>query len=723
MGRMNIPSTTFIIRSCAVLSVIGFLYAIGTGIQYHRVNQELINEGLQSAQQLGQEAQTQIESNLRRVTKTIDKVSDNLLKNELNDTQQLLATIKNVMYSDPGFVEAGIAFAPFAYDQQIRLYGISYLVDEDGMHLFDLDSIEDYTKPEAIWYHRAMEGKAVWLEPKYDEVRHEMLVTYTAPLFKPEKPAEPVGVLFATYSVSSFKRVLDNMYLGDNGYGFLLSSKRHFIVHHNQDYIDHRWSLDDFLGRLKDTSVVNAVSNALLDPSRIVSVTDPDSGQDSQVFFLQIPAAAWTLGILLNNGDLVMPSSIARIKLIRMVLVLCLSIVLLTIPLSGIQHGSIRSFWILSNVFTVCCIISFVAALKLTVDLPSEKPGNSQLITNENILNRFVSDQHQRTLDQREELPLFIPTGIYIQSISFDSSIGGIAINGHLWQRYTLGLHDGIDREILIPGSDAFELQDPFTTRSGNTELVRWGFKATLYQNFDFSKYPFGRESVQIQLRHKQFTRNIILVPDLGSYKLINPTARPGMQPDIFLHGWNINKSYFSYRFENYSTSFGLTDYAGLTDFPELFFTIEISKQIFGAIISHALPLVVVGLLLFALLLLSSNVEVGKLEVVEAIAACAGFFLVIVFSHLGIRESFSVQDIMYLEYYYYVTYVLILFTVANYVIIASQKQKERNSSTKEMSRISPLIKTIRYHDNLFVKILYWPLSQLAVLILTLLEFY
>jgi hypothetical protein len=229
---------------------------------------------------------------------------------------------------------------------------------------------------------------------------------------------------------------------------------------------------------------------------------------------------------------------------------------------------------------------------------------------------------------------------------------------------------------------------------------------------------------VQTQLRHKQFTRNIILVPDIESYKLINPDAWPGLQPDIFLHGWNIKKSYFSYRFENYSTSFGLTDYAGLTDFPELYFTIEITKQIFGAIISHALPLAVVTLLLFALLLLSTNMEVGKLEVVESIAACAGFFLVIVFSHLGIRESFAVQDIMYLEYYYYVTYVLILFTVANYVIIASYKQQQdRNAFAPGMAEVPFFIKLIRYHDHLFVKVLYWPISQLAVLILTLLEFY
>lgn len=720
---MNLFTSTSILRTCTVLSVVGFLYASGIAIQYHRDNQALINKGIQAARQLGHKEQTRISHDLRRVTETIDKASDALVQNVREDPRNLLAVIRNIMYSDPGFVEAGVAFAPFAYDPDIRLYGISYVVKEDSMRLRDVDSSEDYTKPEAAWYHRAMEGKAVWLEPKYDETRHEMLVTYAAPIYKPRGSAEPAGVVFATYSLNGFKNLIDNMALGDNGYGFLLSSTRRFIVHHNQEYIDHQWTLDDILARLKDTSTINRVNNALLDTSRIVNVTDPDSGQGSQVMFFHIPEAGWTLGILLNDKDLTMPSSVARIKLLHIVLALCFAIVLLTIPLSGVRHGTKRSFWILSNVFTVCCIISYVFALKLTVDYPPENTANSHLITNQNILNHFMSNQRHRTMDQREELPLFIPTGLYIQSISFDSSIGGIAINGYIWQRYTLGIHDNIDREIVIPGSDSFELEKPLVTRSGNTELVRWGFKGTLYQDFNFSKYPFVREYVQIHLRHKQFTRNIILVPDLESYKLVNPSAWPGLQPDIFLHGWNIDKSYFNYRYENYSTSFGLTDYAGLTDFPELYFTIEISKQIFGAVISHALPLAVVSLLLFALLLLSTNMEVGKLEVVEAIAACAGFFLVIVFAHIGLRQSFAVQDIIYLEYYYYVTYVLILFTVVIYVIIASHKQKDRYAFTDEMTGASPLVKLIRVHDNLLIKVLYWPLSQLAVLVLTLWTFY
>ncbi len=73
---MKLSISTLIIRSCTVLSVIGFLYAIGIGLQFRGENRALMSEGIQSAQQLGEEAQTKIEGNLRRVTETIGKASE-----------------------------------------------------------------------------------------------------------------------------------------------------------------------------------------------------------------------------------------------------------------------------------------------------------------------------------------------------------------------------------------------------------------------------------------------------------------------------------------------------------------------------------------------------------------------------------------------------------------------------------------------------------------------
>jgi len=88
------------------------------------------------------------------------------------------------------------------------------------------------------------------------------------------------------------------------------------------------------------------------------------------------------------------------------------------------------------------------------------------------------------------------------------------------------------------------------------------------------------------------------------------------------------------------------------------------------------------------------------------------------------RESFAIKYIIYLEYYYYITYVLILFTVANYVIVTTtQKKLERHAFTVKDIDTSALVRLIRYRDHIIAKVLYWPLSQLAVLVLTLMAFY
>jgi hypothetical protein len=218
---MNLLSATFLSRSCAVLSIIGFLYALVIGLQVRDENRVLMDKGIQSARHVGKEAQGRIENTLMHATGTIEEQARNLLANRQKDTEQFLAPIRKIMYSDPGFVKAGVAFAPFAYDPKIRLHGFSYVVDGEGMQLHDLDINEDYTKPDVVWYNRAMKGEKGWLEPVYDESQHKMLVTYVTPIYQNGEPAKPKGVVFATYSVSSFKQVLDNMNLGKNGYSFL----------------------------------------------------------------------------------------------------------------------------------------------------------------------------------------------------------------------------------------------------------------------------------------------------------------------------------------------------------------------------------------------------------------------------------------------------------------------------------------------------------------------
>jgi len=488
----------------------------------------------------------------------------------------------------------------------------------------------------------------------------------------------------------------------------VLSSERRFILHPNRDFSEQQISFDSFLERVESPRALSSIETAFLDPTLTANFVDPDTGIPSRMFFRRIAATNWVLGVVLTDRDVLMPAQTAHRKQINIALVLAISTLLLTIALARIDRDSTRGLWIVSIVFAGSCILVgiFVIALAMRQQLPDG--DNVTRITNWNTLNRFMSEQRRRTLVQREEVPLFIPTGIYIQS-AFLEDASNVAISGYIWQRYTIGIHDDVQRGFIMPEAKNSTIARAYTIEDGDTELVRWNFYATVQQNFEYSKYPFNNERVVIELLHREFTNNIILIPDLASYKLMSPAAKPGLYEKMQLSGWDIGDSYFNYLTESYKTSFGLRDFAGLTNYPNLYFGFNIRKEVMGPFVSNMLPLLVVSILLFAILFLGTRDERYKGSLgfaLDVIAACAGFFLVAILLHIGLRRDLAARDIFYLEYFYFVTYAMILYVAVNYVLFTKTS-----------------IRLVQYQDDFIAKVAFWPVSQLALILFTLMVFY
>jgi len=677
-------------------------------LQYRAENGARLDGALADARQISERARDDIGGSLVILARKMDGTAARILRDGAPSEAAIHDIIRNLVYSDPGFLEAGVAFAPFAYRPRIRLHAPAYVVDEDGVRFRDLDASQDYTKPDADWYHRPMEGEAVWLAPRFDEDRGHASVTYGAPLREPGGADAPVGILFATYTLEVFQQLLDSLDLGLNGYTFLLSADSRFILHPNRDFSEQQVTFENFLERVSRPQSVKSIEEALRDPTKTAKFVDPDTGLPSRMFFRRIPDTDWILGVVLADRDIVMPVREAHRKLIDIALVIAASIVLLCVGLSRIDRDATQGLWIVTIVFAASCVVVgiFVVALAMQETLPIGK--NVTRITNWNSLNRFTSQQRRRTLIQREQVPLFIPTGIYIQSAYFEgpSSIG---INGYVWQRYEKGVHDGVQRGFIMPEAKTSNITRVYSIEEADTEVVRWNFNATLNQNFDYSRYPFDSERVVVDLWHKEFTRNVILIPDLASYKLMSPSAGPGLSEEIKLSGWDVGESSFNYQSESYKTSFGLGNFAGLGNFPNLFFGFDIRKEITGPFVANMLPLLVVNLLLFAILFLGTRDERHKGHLgftLDVIAACAGFFLVAILLHIALRRDLAARDIFYLEYFYFVTYAMILYVTVNYVLLTKTR-----------------IRIVHYRDNFIAKIVFWPASQLALLVFTLMAFY
>ena len=232
-----------------------------------------------------------------------------------------------------------------------------------------------------------------------------------------------------------------------------------------------------------------------------------------------------------------------------------------------------------------------------------------------------------------------------------------------------------------------------------------------LRQKFDYSRYPFDQQTVWIRLWHKDFDKNVVLLPDLGSYDQIHPERLPGIEKDFVLPGWKVTSSFFNYRFNSYNTDFGIPRYVGQDEFPELYFQIGVERLFLNPFVSNLTPIIVVLLMLFAVLITSSK-ESGKIELLgfnasTILASSSALFFVVLISHIDLRGSLAANNIFYMEYFYIMTYVAILAISVNSILFSWGTN----------------IPFVQFRDNLLPKLFYWPVITLVMFIVTIWKFY
>lgn len=85
----------------------------------------------------------------------------------------------------------------------------------------------------------------------------------------------------------------------------------------------------------------------------------------------------------------------------------------------------------------------------------------------------------------------------------------------------------------------------------------------------------------------------------------------------------------------------------------------------------------------------------------------AALLFAVLISHNAMRDEVKAAGLLYMGYLYVITYLVILGTVLNAVLIVGR----------------PDLKLFREHDNLYVKLMYWPVITSTLLLATLLTFH
>jgi hypothetical protein len=373
-----------------------------------------------------------------------------------------------------------------------------------------------------------------------------------------------------------------------------------------------------------------------------------------------------------------------------------------------------RWAWSVSALISLGCLIAVGAMwVRAYTAAPAPAPADT-VVTSQDEVTRYLAALMPAP-ERGSEPPVFIPTGLYIESVEFKGPYD-VQVTGYVWQRYANDLpkdlvpKDPDDVGFVMPEAQYARFFKVYQAQQGNEELIGWSFFATLREQFDYEEYPLDRQQIWIELWHSDFERKVYLAPDLEGYTSLNPAALPALDKDLVLEDWDFQESYFSYRAARYNSNFGIQGYAEDQRAPELRYIISIKRHLLSTLISRMIVPIVILLQLFVIVVVigtkQQRLEQFGVRPGAVIFTCAAFFFATLVAHNSLRGDLRAHGLVYLESLYILTYFVILAVAINSVLLVAK----------------PNLKLFREYDNLWAEVLYWPTILLAMVVITFLTF-
>jgi len=679
---------------------------------YERLTEERL-EVAQSAQQEADELVGDIEQALAALPEAATALAESLANRDDWSSKQLEQALMQILLSQPRIFGVGVAFEPYQFDENMRLYSPYAMRREQGIEKVDVADFYDYTEQQYEWYGKALRGAPRWNELFYGQVSQAWLVEYVVPVIK---DGQAIGLVYINYTLDALQKRINLTDLGEDGYSFIVDSNGRLVDYPVLEEVYSHRSLYDQPG-FQNTKMRHVIKRALSRESGNTEYKSDITERNSWLFYA--PVAGTNLSVLtvfaqpsMLTNDPWLHRQIFNVLIAWSVLLLSL----MGVYLACCSGPGVHGYWAASMVSALILIVTIGALWYISFNAESEREENVTQVVSQADLADFKRQYTRESLINHGDPPLYVPTGVFIQSIEF-SSANNVVLTGYIWQRYAARYHKGLSRNIVMPEAESFELTEAYRQQEQASELIGWYFRATLRQNFDYGHYPLDRQSVWIRLWHKDFDRNVVLVPDLGAYDQLNPDWLPGIEKDFVLSGWTLWRSYFNYHHNSYNTNFGIDNYVGQTRFPELYFNIGLKRAFFDPFVSQLAPIFVVLLMLFAVLLTCSRDEeritLLGFNTARVLAACSALFFVVLLSHIDLRSSLAGKEILYLENFYFVTYLTLLVVSVNSILL-SWGMRFLSINGKSL---------IQHRDNLLPKLMFWPMVTGQLFLLTLLDLY
>jgi hypothetical protein len=671
-------------------------------VDFMRYEQARESESIQLGEQAGTRVAEALDARLSAISARAREYAADIA-NQDSETL-LLQSIRDESQRFPLVLGVTVAFEPGQFAGRAR-YAPFFNNSRDEFQF--VEESYDYTDPElatAEWYTSVIAAaEPMWSAPYYAEAAETMVVDYGAPLINAS--GELVGMVDYTITLSDFTQIVDSLSIGESGYGFTYDAQGAILSHPNPDYL-----LDNVFQEKdgKDQAILAKMQH---ERQGVVAYNSTYTYKYSWFFFRELESTGWKSVLVFAVDDLLGASDEGRRKIIH--IALGISLLLGTLLLLGLgtgQYTLLKLWWLVAAIsMIVLGNIVLIWYLNLKTDF-SLLDSNQERIVNQSILKKYVEEYDRELHKLTNATYTQVPTGVFIESYELNSFEASMI--GKLWMKYPQELYDKAPPAFYFPGVSAIESRGLTSeiiseTRYRDHILVTWRFRATLEQDFSYQQFPFEQNDIRLLMLYPDFSKNILLVPDLASYDVLNPSAKPGLSAYISVPSSETISSFFTFETVDYKTSFGNET---LTKNPPALTFNMVAKRIWlSPFIANIIPILIVALIMFIVLYVSSNREEGRtgLTTMNVIQSSAGFLFILVLAHVNERNRIETPEIAYIELFYFSMYVFI---------------------TLEAVALAALLrgtnwKLFTYRDNLVLKLMFWPVLVSTWLALTLLRFY
>lgn len=653
-------------------------------------------------------AYSRAKSHVVSVTNDAAKQIDAQLRDIMDTVNGLALQYKNHIFFDVSPGELLIGHNKITDAMYVKRNG-----DEKSnkVDLLDISSINDsYGNPQRPTvkqiqsrFEQAAKRGGGWIDPWYCPIRKKLIVSYVAPLKRPAR-----GFVAADISIESLAGIVRRLDLGAAGYGALTSKSGMYIYHPNMDLVRRHRTILQAARELHDADRARINKDITRGGSGVIDHKSTTTGLKSWLVYRPVPSAKWSLQTTFLKNEVEINRDRLRRQLMWISFAACTFVFFAAAVALHASRGGAASLWALSLVATLLPAAGVGYIWYLT--LAFEPRSRGVVIADTASLENFTRRHREQSRRRHDEPPVFVPTGLYIQSMKFTSG-NEIAFRGYIWQKYDSRAHRDLSRGFIFPEAESLSIEEAYRRKNGSVETLGWSFRGTLRVAFDHAAYPLDRERVWLRVWPKDFARNVVLTPDLESYKLLNPAALPGLERGMKLKMWSIRDAFFEYHFNSYDTDFGIKNYVGQDKFPELYYNVSIQRNFMDAFLSRLTPVLVISVMLFGMMIIATRDPERRgftgWSVSSVLTFGAAQFFVVILSHIDLRAQFSAGKILYLEYFYFLMYLSIIWVVINALLYTFDVR-------------FPLI---RARDNLYPKLLYWPVILNALYVITFVKFF